>query len=77
MCLFIQPPVVLSSPGVKDGSVQEGAIVMVTHKVSAHHRAFAVFGSADGFGDDQVSFVPQVQQMHVEHQGSVWGDHFA
>lgn len=60
-----------NSPGVKGGAVKQSAVEMVTHKVGAHHGAHAVFGGGDGFGDDQVSFVPQIQQMDVKHDCGV------
>lgn len=50
-----------ASPGVERGTVQQGAVKMVADKVGADHRAFAVFGGADGSGDNQVGFVPHVQ----------------
>lgn len=50
-----------ASPGVERGAVQQGAVEMVADEVGADHRAFAVFGSGDGSGDNQVGFVPHVQ----------------
>lgn len=46
------------APGFEDSVVEQGTVEMVPHKVSAHHRAFAVFGSGDGFGNDHVGLVP-------------------
>lgn len=66
-----------NSPGFKHGAVEQGAVEMVAHKVGAHHRAFAVFGSAYGFGDNQVSLVPQIQEMDVKHQSGIWRNHVA
>lgn len=64
-----------ASPGVKRGAVQQRAVEMVADKVGAHHRAFAVFGRGDAFGDNQVGFVPHVQQVDVEHQRGIGGNH--
>lgn len=50
-----------ASPGVECGTIEQGAIEMVADKVGANHRAFAVFGSGNGSGDNQVGFVPHVQ----------------
>lgn len=66
-----------ASPGVKRGTVEQGAVETVADKVGAHHRAFAVFGGGDGFGDNQVSFVPHVQQVDVEHQRGIRRNHLA
>lgn len=66
---------VQNSPGVEGGPVQQRAVKVVTHKVCAHHGAFAVFGRPDGSGDDQVGLVPQIQEVDVEHQRGVWRNH--
>lgn len=50
-----------ASPGVERGTIEQGAIEMVPDKVGANHRAFAVFGSGDGSGDNQVGSVPHIQ----------------
>lgn len=63
-------------PGIEDGAVVQTAVEMVAHEVRAHHRALAVFGSADGFGGNQVGFVPHIQQMDGKHQGGIWRNHF-
>lgn len=65
------------SPGVEDGPIEQGTVEVVTHKVSAHHRAFAAFWSGDGFGDDHVGLVPQIQQMDVKDYGGVWRNYVA
>ena len=65
----------LTSPGVKYGAVEQSAVEVVTHKVGAHHRASAVIGSADGFSDNQVGLVPQIQENDVKHQRGVWRNH--
>ena len=64
-----------NSPRIKDSAVEQGPVKMVAHKVSAHHRALAVLGSSDGFGDDQVGLVPQIQQMDVKYQSGIWRNH--
>ena len=65
----------VSSPGVKECSVEQRAVEVVASKVGAHDGAAAVFGGGDGFGDHHVSVVPQVQQMKVKHQGGIWRYH--
>lgn len=56
-----------TSPGVEGRAVQQSAVKVVAHKVSAHHRARAVFGRTDGFGHHQVGRVPHVQQLEVKN----------
>lgn len=56
-----------TSPGVEGRAVQQSAVKVVAHEVSAHHRARAVYGRGDGFGHHQVGRVPHVQQLEVEH----------
>lgn len=65
------------SPGVEGGAVEQGAVEMVANKVGSHHGAFAVFGVDDGFGDNQVGFVPHIQHVDVEHQSGVGRDDIA
>lgn len=49
------------SPGVEEGAIEQSAVEVVAHEVGAHHGAFAVFWGGDGFGDNQVGSVPNIQ----------------
>jgi len=61
-------------PGVEVGPVQQGAVVVVAHKVRQLHRAPAAGRPADGCGLDRVIAAPGVQQQDVKHQHRVRGD---
>lgn len=65
-----------NKPGIKEGPVQQGAIVVVANVVGHLHLPGAGGGGVVGFDLDAILRVPHVEQQDVKMEDCVGRDYF-